>query len=69
MLIADNGHVRQDAGVFQWLSPNKQRLAQVHGYVESAVRSDANWVDHLHVVPEVEREDSCLVFIQKPAKE
>ena len=68
VLIAGNGHVRKDAGVFQWLPPNKQGLTQVLGYVERADSSDANGFDQVYVVPEVEREDPCLVFSQKPAK-
>ena len=68
VLIAGNGHVRKDAGVFQWLSPEKQGLTQVHGYSERADKSDANWFDQVHVVPEVEREDPCLVFAPKPVK-
>lgn len=68
VLIAGNGHVRKDAGVYQWLSPDKQALTQVHGYVERADSNDAIWFDHVHTVPEIEREDPCLVFTQKPNK-
>jgi uncharacterized iron-regulated protein len=66
VLIAGNGHVRKDAGVFQWLSPEKKRITQVHGYVERVDKSDADWFDHVHTVPEVQREDPCLVFTRKP---
>ncbi|WP_396431094.1 ChaN family lipoprotein [Limnohabitans sp.] len=68
VLIAGNGHVRKDAGVYQWLSPDKQGLTQVHGVVERADTNDANWFDHVVTVPEVEREDPCRVFTQKPGK-
>jgi uncharacterized iron-regulated protein len=68
VLIAGNGHVRKDAGVFQWLSPDKQAITQVHGYVERADSRDADWFDQVHKVPEVEREDPCLVFTRKPDK-
>lgn len=67
ILIAGNGHVRKDAGVFQWLTQDKQKRTHVHGYVERPDRSDADWFDHVHVVPEVEREDPCLAFTSKPA--
>lgn len=64
VLIAGNGHVRKDAGVFQWLAPDKQAQTQVHGYVESTDQNDAQWFDQVHVVPVVAREDHCLVFTQ-----
>lgn len=64
VLIAGNGHVRKDAGVFQWLVPDKQAQTQVHGYVESTDHNDAKWFDQVHVVPVVAREDPCLVFTQ-----
>lgn len=68
LLIAGNGHVRKDAGVFQWLSSEKQDLTQVLGYVERAQANDVGWFDQVYVVSEVEREDPCLVFTQKPGR-
>jgi uncharacterized iron-regulated protein len=68
LLIAGNGHVRKDAGVFQWLSAEKQARTQVLGYVERADSNDASWFDQVYLVPEVEREDPCLVFIQRSGK-
>jgi uncharacterized iron-regulated protein len=68
MLIAGNGHIRKDAGVFQWLSKDKQGLTHVLGYVERADRGDADWFDQAYTVPEVEREDPCQVFTRKPDK-
>lgn len=65
VLIAGNGHVRKDAGVLQWLTSHNQAQTQVHGYVEGAAQNDAKWYDHVHVVPDVAREDPCLVFTQK----
>lgn len=67
VLIAGNGHVRKDAGVLQWLTPQNQAKTQVHGYVENSDQNDAHWFDHVHVVPRVEREDPCLVFTQNRA--
>lgn len=67
VLIAGNGHVRKDAGVFQWLANNKQAQTQVHGFVEGVDQHDATWYDHVHVVPQVEREDPCLAFTQSRA--
>jgi uncharacterized iron-regulated protein len=68
ILIAGNGHVRKDAGVFQWLTPENQSKTQVHGYVEQADKSDANWYDHVHVIPTIEREDPCRVFEKNRSK-
>ena len=62
ILLAGNGHVRKDVGVFQWLSPDKQVRTQVHGYVERVEKSDGDWFDHVHVMPTIEREDPCQVF-------
>jgi uncharacterized iron-regulated protein len=68
ILIAGNGHVRKDAGVFQWLTRENQLTTQVHGYVEQAEKSDANWYDHVHVIPIIEREDPCRVFEKNRSK-
>ena len=68
ILIAGNGHVRKDAGVFQWLSPQQQAQTQIHAYVEQAEKSDADVFDRVHVVPTWDREDPCLVFQKKPAQ-
>lgn len=68
VLIAGNGHVRKDAGVFQWLSPDKQKNTQVHGYVERADTTDANWFDQVFIVPEIARENPCLVFKHQAEK-
>ncbi len=68
ILIAGNGHVRKDAGVFQWLSPENKAQTQVHGYVEAQDKRDPNWFDYVHVVPTIEREDQCLVFQKKQIK-
>jgi len=68
ILIAGNGHVRKDAGVFQWLTPENQSKTQVHGYVEQIEKSDADWYDHVHVIPTIEREDPCRVFEKNRSK-
>lgn len=67
VLIAGNGHVRKDAGIFQWLSKDRQLKTQVHGYVERSDSSDAHWFDQTHIVPTVEREDPCLTFASRSA--
>jgi len=62
ILIAGNGHVRKDAGVFQWLSQASQNQTEVHGYTEKFDIDDANWFDHTHVVTKIDREDPCMAF-------
>ena len=62
LLLAGNGHVRKDAGVYQWLSPQERQRTQVHGYVESLQASDAAWFDRVHEVAPVVRDDPCSAF-------
>ena len=66
ILIAGNGHVRKDAGVFQWLYPENQSQTKVYGYVERSEKSDADWFDHVHLMRSIDREDPCQVFTKKP---
>ena len=66
ILIAGNGHVRKDAGVYQWLSPQHQAQTQVHAYTEQAEKSDPDAFDHVHRVAAIDREDPCLVFHKMP---
>lgn len=68
ILIAGNGHVRKDSGVFQWLSLENQAQTQVHGYVERSEKSDQDWFDRVYVMPSIDREDPCQVFVKKPFK-
>jgi uncharacterized iron-regulated protein len=62
ILIAGNGHVRKDIGVFQWLTSYKQMQTQVHGYVEQDSEAYASWFDEVHVVDPIDRDDPCKVF-------
>ncbi|CAM3647443.1 ChaN family lipoprotein [Polynucleobacter antarcticus] len=62
ILIAGNGHVRKDAGVYQWLSTHEQSQTQVHGYIENKQSTDSQWYDYVHLMKPVLREDPCLVF-------
>ena len=68
ILISGNGHIRKAAGFFQWLTRQNKLTTQVHGYVEQADKSDANWYDHVHVIPIIEREDPCRVFEKNRSK-
>lgn len=62
ILIAGNGHVRKDAGVYQWLTAQQQATTQIFGFVESLENSDLAWYDTIHVIHPFLREDPCLVF-------
>ena len=62
LLLAGNGHVRKDAGVYHWLSPQERKRTQVHAYVESPQAADAALFDQVHAVAPVEREDPCAAF-------
>jgi hypothetical protein len=68
LLLAGNGHVRNDVGVFQWLTRENQSKTQVNGCVEQTDKSDANWYDHVHVIPIIEREDPCRIFKKNQSK-
>jgi uncharacterized iron-regulated protein len=62
LLLAGNGHVRKDAGVYHWLSPTERQRTQVHAYVEASQAGDAALFDQVHVVAPVAREDPCAAF-------
>ena len=62
LLLAGNGHVRKDGGVYQWLSPQERQRTQVHGYVESPQAADAVWFDRVYEVAPVVRDDPCSAF-------
>ena len=62
MLLAGNGHVRKDAGVYHWLSPQERQRTQVHAYLETPQAADAALFDQVHAVAPVVREDPCAAF-------
>lgn len=62
ILIAGNGHVRKDAGVYQWLSASMQSQTKVFGYVEYLRPNDSQWYDQAFLVKPHLREDPCLIF-------
>jgi uncharacterized iron-regulated protein len=61
VLIAGNGHVRKDLGVYVWLPSELQSRVQVFGYVEPDGVS-ATWYDQVRVVPAHPRPDPCEAF-------
>ena len=62
LLLAGNGHVRKDAGVYHWLSPQERQRTQVHAYLETPQAADAALFDQVHAVAPVVREDPCAAF-------
>jgi len=62
LLLAGNGHVRKDAGVYHWLSPLERKRTQVHAYLETPQAADAALFDQVHAVAPVAREDPCAAF-------
>jgi uncharacterized iron-regulated protein len=62
LLLAGNGHVRKDAGVYHWLSPEDRLRTQVHAYLEAPDAQDAALFDQIHPIAAVTREDPCAAF-------
>lgn len=62
LLLAGNGHVRKDAGVYQWLTAMERQRTQVHAYLESPQTGDEAAFDQVHAVASVQREDPCAAF-------
>lgn len=61
VLIAGNGHVRKDLGVYAWLPNEVKDDVTVFGYVEPEGVS-ATWYDNVRVVPAHPRPDPCEAF-------
>lgn len=61
VLIAGNGHVRKDLGVYAWLPDELKAQVKVFGYVEPEGVS-ATWYDQVRVVPAHPRPDPCEAF-------
>lgn len=61
VLIAGNGHVRKDLGVYVWLPDDLKSQVQVFGYVEPNGVNVA-WYDQIRVVSAHPRPDPCEAF-------
>lgn len=61
VLIAGNGHVRRDLGVYQWLPADLASRVKIAGYVEPA-GADTLIYDIMRVVNEHRRGDPCAQF-------
>ena len=62
LLLAGNGHVRKDAGVYHWLSPLERQRTLVHVYLETPQAADTTLFDQVHGVAPVVRDDPCSAF-------
>lgn len=62
VLIAGNGHVQKDVGVFQWLPVTLQKTTTVYGFIESTQNGSYEQFDKLARVPAHPREDPCEAF-------
>ena len=61
VLVAGNGHVRRDLGVYQWLPANLRSRVLISGYVEPA-GADQRLYDRIRVVEPQARPDPCETF-------
>jgi uncharacterized iron-regulated protein len=61
VLIAGNGHVRRDLGVYQWLPADLASRVKIAGYVEPA-GADTLIYDIMRVINEHKRADPCAQF-------
>ncbi len=67
ILLAGNGHVRKDIGVYYWLDEVERARSEVHAYVEDGVDESIPVFDQTHRVASIERADPCAVFKSKPS--
>jgi len=61
VLVAGNGHVRRDLGVYQWLPADLRSRVTIAGYVEPA-GLDQRLYDRVRLVEEQARLDPCVTF-------
>lgn len=61
VLIAGNGHVRRDLGVYQWLPADLANRVKITGYVEPAGAHTVLY-DIMRVVNKHKRADQCAQF-------
>jgi uncharacterized iron-regulated protein len=64
ILLAGNGHVRKDIGVYYWLNEAERTRSQVHAFVEGGDEPGSLY-DQTHRVASIERPDPCAVFKTK----
>lgn len=67
ILLAGNGHVRKDIGVYYWLSEAERARSEVHAFVEDVGDDSTTMFDRTHRLASIERPDPCAVFKARPA--
>ena len=67
ILLAGNGHIRKDIGIYYWLGEAERARSEVHAYLEDSGEEPNPPFDQIHRVATVERDDPCAVFKRKPA--
>ena len=69
ILLAGNGHVRKDIGVYRWLSGTERARTQVIAFIEdesdTVKRPDAELYDRSISIEPFERDDPCEAFTGK----
>ena len=63
VLIAGNGHVQRDVGVYRWLPTDLLPNVTVMGFVEAG-GIDFQAYDEVIVLPAFERPDPCIAFMK-----
>ncbi|NVO06844.1 MAG: ChaN family lipoprotein, partial [Rhodoferax sp.] len=67
ILLAGNGHVRKDIGVYHWLGSAERARTQALAYTEDEDEvPDSAVFDRNHRVERVERDDPCEAFAHRP---
>jgi uncharacterized iron-regulated protein len=68
ILLAGNGHVRKDIGVYHWLNSAERSRTQAIAFTEGeddGDTQDASLFDRNHRVEPFERDDPCEAFTRK----
>jgi uncharacterized iron-regulated protein len=63
VLIAGNGHVQRDVGVYRWLPTDLLPNVTVMGFVEAG-GIDFQAYDEVIVLPAFKRPDPCIAFMK-----
>jgi uncharacterized iron-regulated protein len=65
ILLAGNGHVRKDIGVYYWLGNAERARTQAHAYTEDTEAPTPALYDHTNRVEPFDRPDPCEAFTHK----
>jgi uncharacterized iron-regulated protein len=69
ILLAGNGHVQKDIGVYRWLSDTERSRTEVIGFTEgdgeTEIEAERRLYDRTIRVKPFERDDPCIAFTGK----